>query len=229
MLARPWVLCPDTPPRRSASGWRARWRCGGAPRDRQHWWRGGVRRVGGGNPPSHAVGAVLFLLSRAASNSLQYPSDCESASADAFVLLRTLSDAACSSIFFFLHIWVARYRIALPCFARPCGVARRGWRREAVWLAYRRCVLSCRQKLGSRGQTKRRYSMFDWSRQLDWGIFQLLPERPYDRLQSGAYADLLYWRRYPQFSNCLRTPPVQDETACTRPHSTPLHTAKLPI
>ena len=50
-----------------------------------------------------------------------------------------------------------------------------------------------------------------------------------DRLQSGAYADLLYWRRYPPFSNCLRTPPVQDETACTRPYSTPLHTAKLPI
>ena len=49
------------------------------------------------------------------------------------------------------------------------------------------------------------------------------------RLQSGAYADLLYWRRYPQFSNCLRTPPVQDGTACTRPYSTPLHTAKLPI
>jgi len=49
------------------------------------------------------------------------------------------------------------------------------------------------------------------------------------RLQRGAYADLLYWRRYPQFSNCLRTRPVQAEMACTRPYSTPLHTAKLPI
>jgi len=35
-----------------------------------------------------------------------------------------------------------------------------------------------------------------------------------DRLQSGAHADLLYWRRYPQFSNCLRTPSVQEEMAC---------------
>jgi len=49
------------------------------------------------------------------------------------------------------------------------------------------------------------------------------------RLQSGAHADLLYWGRYPQFSKCLRTRPVQAEMACTGPCSTPLHTAKLPI
>ena len=61
------------------------------------------------------------------------------------------------------------------------------------------------------------------------GSHHTVPVSEVHRLQSGAYADLLYWRRYPQFSNCLRTPPVQDETACTRPYSTPLHTAKLPI
>jgi len=49
------------------------------------------------------------------------------------------------------------------------------------------------------------------------------------RLQSGAQAGFLEWRRYPQISNCLQTRREQDEMACTRPYSTPLHTAKLPI
>jgi len=40
------------------------------------------------------------------------------------------------------------------------------------------------------------------------------------RLQSRAHADLLYWRRYPQISNCLRTPPVENEPACTKVYST---------
>jgi len=52
-------------------------------------------------------------------------------------------------------------------------------------------------------------------------------ERP-DRRESGAHAVFLYWGRDRQISNCLRTPPVQDEMACSRPYSTPLHTAKLP-
>jgi len=39
----------------------------------------------------------------------------------------------------------------------------------------------------------------------------------------------LYWRRDPQLSNCLQRPPVQDKKACTRPYSTPLHTANFPM
>jgi len=53
--------------------------------------------------------------------------------------------------------------------------------------------------------------------------------RPDDRRESGAHAIFLYWRRDPQFSNCLQRPPVQGKKACTRPYSTPLHTAKFPM
>ena len=49
------------------------------------------------------------------------------------------------------------------------------------------------------------------------------------RRESGAHAIFLYWRRDPQFSNCLQSPSVQGKKACTRPYSTPLHTAKFPM
>ena len=49
------------------------------------------------------------------------------------------------------------------------------------------------------------------------------------RRESGAHAIFLYWRRDRQFSNCLQRPPVQGKKACTRPYSTPLHTAKFPM
>jgi len=52
-----------------------------------------------------------------------------------------------------------------------------------------------------------------------WYIFETI----------GAYAIFLYWRRDPQLSNCLQRPPVQGKKACTRPNSTPLHTAKCPM
>jgi len=46
---------------------------------------------------------------------------------------------------------------------------------------------------------------------------------------SGAHDIFLYWRRDQQFSNCLQRRPVQGKKACTRPYSTPLHTAKFPM
>jgi len=48
-----------------------------------------------------------------------------------------------------------------------------------------------------------------------------------DRRESGAHAIFLYWRRDPQFSNCLQRPPVQSKKACTRSYSLPLHTANF--
>jgi len=44
-----------------------------------------------------------------------------------------------------------------------------------------------------------------------------------------AHAIFLYWRRDPQISNCLQRHPVQSEKACTRPYSTPLHSAMIPM
>jgi len=56
-----------------------------------------------------------------------------------------------------------------------------------------------------------------------------LPRRGCHRRESGAHAIFLYWRREPQFSNCLQRPPVQGKKACTRPYSTPIYTTKIPM
>ena len=49
-----------------------------------------------------------------------------------------------------------------------------------------------------------------------------------DRRESGAHAIFMYWHRDPQYLSCLRRLPVQGKRACTRPYSTPFHTAKFP-